>query len=116
MNFEAEMKHVDKVRAIFYRALQCCPWAKVLYMDCVRLVPGMLQEVADLMTEKELRLRTPLEELDLLLVASQPPPPLPPSPPPGKIDEADHGAASVDRDNGGAVSDSGPSPSALSVV
>jgi len=36
-------------------------------VDCARLVPEMLQEVVDLMTEKELRLRTPLEELDLLL-------------------------------------------------
>lgn len=42
-------------------------------MDCVRLVPEMLQEVVDLMTEKELRLRTPLEELDLLLAGSKPP-------------------------------------------
>jgi len=30
-------------------------------------VPEMLQEIVDLMTEKELRIRTPLEELDLLL-------------------------------------------------
>ena len=32
----------------------------------------MLQEVVDLITEKELRLRTPLEELDLLLIGSKP--------------------------------------------
>lgn len=32
----------------------------------------MLQEVTDLMTEKEIRLRVPLEELDLLLSASKP--------------------------------------------
>lgn len=37
-------------------------------MDCVRYVPEMLQEVNDLMTEKELRVRTPLEELSLLLL------------------------------------------------
>lgn len=41
-------------------------------MDCARLVPEMLQEVIDLITEKELRLRTPLEELDLLLTGSGP--------------------------------------------
>jgi len=41
-------------------------------VDCARLVPEMLQEVVDLMTEKELRLRAPLEELDLLLTASRP--------------------------------------------
>jgi len=32
----------------------------------------MLQEVVDLITEKELRLRTPLEELDLLIAGSKP--------------------------------------------
>lgn len=41
-------------------------------MDCARLVPEMLQEVIDLITEKELRLRTPLEELDLLIAGSEP--------------------------------------------
>ena len=41
-------------------------------MDCARLVPEMLQDVVDLITEKELRLRTPLEELDLLLAGSRP--------------------------------------------
>jgi len=41
-------------------------------VDCARLVPEMLQEVVDLITEKELRLRTPLEELDLLIAGSKP--------------------------------------------
>jgi len=41
-------------------------------VDCARLVPEMLQEVVDLITEKELRLRTPVEELDLLLTGSGP--------------------------------------------
>ena len=35
-------------------------------------MPEMLQEIVDLITEKELRLRTPLEELDLLLTGSKP--------------------------------------------
>lgn len=38
-----------------------------LYMDAVQLFPEHLQEYVDLMTEKELRLRLPLEELDILL-------------------------------------------------
>uniref|UniRef100_A0A8C9YGE3 NRDE-2, necessary for RNA interference, domain containing n=1 Tax=Sander lucioperca TaxID=283035 RepID=A0A8C9YGE3_SANLU len=38
-----------------------------LYMDAVQLFPEHLQEFVDLMTEKELRLRLPLEELDILL-------------------------------------------------
>ena len=36
-------------------------------MDGVQLFPEHLQEFVDLMTEKELRLRLPLEELDILL-------------------------------------------------
>lgn len=38
-----------------------------LYMDAVQLFPEHLQQFVDLMTEKDLRLRLPLEELDILL-------------------------------------------------
>uniref|UniRef100_A0A3Q0S8C7 NRDE-2, necessary for RNA interference, domain containing n=1 Tax=Amphilophus citrinellus TaxID=61819 RepID=A0A3Q0S8C7_AMPCI len=58
---------VDKAKGIFYKALQNIPWAKGLYMDAVQLFPDHLQEFVDLMTEKELRVRLPLEELDILL-------------------------------------------------
>ncbi|XP_063765463.1 nuclear exosome regulator NRDE2 isoform X2 [Eleginops maclovinus] len=58
---------VDKATGIFYKALQNIPWAKGLYMDAVQLFPEHLQEFVDLMTEKELRVRLPLEELDILL-------------------------------------------------
>lgn len=40
---------------------------QVLYMDAVEYFPDDLQETLDLMTEKELRVRLPMEELDLLL-------------------------------------------------
>lgn len=36
-------------------------------MDVVEYVPAILKEVAGLLAEKELRLRFPLEELDVLL-------------------------------------------------
>lgn len=36
-------------------------------MDAVEYFPDDMQEVLDLMTEKELRLRLPAEELELLL-------------------------------------------------
>ncbi len=36
-------------------------------MDAVEYFPEQLQETLDLMTEKELRVRVPIEELDLLL-------------------------------------------------
>lgn len=36
-------------------------------MDAVRLFPEHMQEYLDLLTEKELRLRLPMEEMDILL-------------------------------------------------
>ena len=36
-------------------------------MDIIKYVPGTLKEVVSLLQEKELRLRFPLEELDVLL-------------------------------------------------
>ncbi|XP_063146288.1 nuclear exosome regulator NRDE2 isoform X2 [Candoia aspera] len=56
-----------KSKGVFYRALQNCPWAKVLYMDAIEYFPDELQEILDLMAEKELRVRVPIEELELLL-------------------------------------------------
>ena len=41
--------------------------AQALYLDAVQYFPDEVQEVVDLMTEKELRVRLPLEELELLL-------------------------------------------------
>lgn len=38
-----------------------------VYMDGMQLFPERMQEFVDLMTEKELRLRLPVEELDILL-------------------------------------------------
>ena len=40
-----------------------------LHMDLIRHIPRELQKTADLMVEKEVRLRTPLEELTLLMGA-----------------------------------------------
>ncbi|KAM8916495.1 nuclear exosome regulator NRDE2 [Spinachia spinachia] len=67
MYFLVSEGKVDKATGIFYKALQNIPWAKGLYMDAVKLFPEHLQEFVDLMTEKELRLRLPLEELDILM-------------------------------------------------
>ncbi|XP_009073864.1 PREDICTED: protein NRDE2 homolog, partial [Acanthisitta chloris] len=67
LNFMASLGKKEKSKGLFYKALQNCPWAKMLYMDAVEYFPDDLQETLDLMTEKELRVRVPLEELDLLL-------------------------------------------------
>ncbi|GAB0190866.1 nuclear exosome regulator NRDE2 [Grus japonensis] len=67
LNFLASLGKKEKSKGLFYKALQNCPWAKVLYMDAIEYFPDHLQETLDLMTEKELRVRVPMEELELLL-------------------------------------------------
>lgn len=42
-------------------------FSQVLYIDAVEYLSDQLQEMLDLMTEKELRVRVPIEELELLL-------------------------------------------------
>lgn len=36
-------------------------------MDAVQLLPDDLQDIVDLMVEKEIRVRAPLEEIELLM-------------------------------------------------
>ncbi|XP_004584621.2 nuclear exosome regulator NRDE2 isoform X1 [Ochotona princeps] len=67
LSFLVSLGNKDRSKGVFYKALQKCPWAKALYLDAVEYFPDALQEVLDLMTEKELRVRLPLEELELLL-------------------------------------------------
>ncbi|XP_032964018.1 nuclear exosome regulator NRDE2 [Rhinolophus ferrumequinum] len=67
LNFLVSLGNKERSKGVFYKALQNCPWAKVLYMDAVDYFPDEMQVVLDLMTEKELRVRLPLEELELLL-------------------------------------------------
>lgn len=40
---------------------------KVLYLDAAQNLPEDVQDIVDLMTEKQIRLRAPLEEIELLL-------------------------------------------------
>lgn len=67
LNFLVSLGNKERSKGVFYKALQNCPWAKVLYMDAVEYFPDEMQEILDLMTEKELRVRLPVEELELLL-------------------------------------------------
>ncbi|KAM9645428.1 nuclear exosome regulator NRDE2 isoform 1-T1 [Trichechus inunguis] len=67
LNFLVSLGNKERSKGVFYKALQNCPWAKVLYMDAVEYFPDEMQEFLDLMTEKELRVRLPVEELELLL-------------------------------------------------
>lgn len=67
LKFEAMQFNPKNAKAVFYRALQQCPWAKVLYLDAVQHFPEDIQEINDIVTEKEIRVRTPLEEVELLM-------------------------------------------------
>ncbi|XP_054987614.1 nuclear exosome regulator NRDE2 isoform X1 [Sorex araneus] len=67
LRFLVSLGNKERSKGVFYRALQNCPWAKVLYLDAVEYFPDEMQETLDLMTEKELRVRLPPEELELLL-------------------------------------------------
>lgn len=99
---------MNRAKSVFYRALQRCPWSKVisiflefsfisfyflslftrkhqnLYLDAINTfsaaqstqsnddltpekVPGQLEELVSLMQEKEIRVRTLLEELQMLI-------------------------------------------------
>ncbi|XP_077999752.1 nuclear exosome regulator NRDE2-like [Glandiceps talaboti] len=73
MYIQFEVLHGSKERgkSIFYRSLQHCPWAKVIYMDAVQYFPSDLLQILDLMMEKEIRVRAPLEEIELLMKAKQ---------------------------------------------
>ncbi|XP_045026385.1 nuclear exosome regulator NRDE2 [Daphnia magna] len=57
----------QRCKELFYRAIRDCPTSKDICMDIIQYEPSSLKEVTNLMTEKDLRLRFPLEELELLL-------------------------------------------------
>ncbi|XP_074649475.1 nuclear exosome regulator NRDE2-like isoform X2 [Tubulanus polymorphus] len=66
MAFQVKHGQNNEAKGVFYKALQNCPWAKVLYLDAVSYFPDDLQDVVDLIVEKELRLRALPEELEIL--------------------------------------------------
>jgi hypothetical protein len=51
----------------FYESLRFCPWAKQLYLDKIKHDSKQWEHVLDMMTEKEIRVRFPIEELKILL-------------------------------------------------
>lgn len=54
------------IKNIFYKAVNECPYAKSLYLDAVQFIPEEFPEIQDLLIEKELRLHTSPEELQIL--------------------------------------------------
>lgn len=64
-------KNSGAARAIIYRALQHCPNAKSLYLDAINFFPELYQEMVDIMTDKQLRVRTTVEEIDMFVEAKR---------------------------------------------
>lgn len=79
---------VNRLDGVFYRAINACPYVKVLYTYYLQVknfsylqlstINPLLQHastqpgiVVDLLSEKQLRLRLPLEELQLLMDEAQ---------------------------------------------
>ena len=65
--FECERGGLQRARAVFYRAVRACPWAKELYLLAFeRLGKEMsireLKGVFEMVVEKELRVFVGLEE------------------------------------------------------
>eukprot|EP00048_Salpingoeca_helianthica_P004045 m.73175 g.73175 ORF g.73175 m.73175 type:complete len:1053 (+) comp13027_c0_seq1:17-3175(+) len=63
LNFEVACCDPGRIGGVLNRALEAFPSAKILYIDAARSQPAELQKMVDLIQEKELHLRTPLEEL-----------------------------------------------------
>lgn len=57
---------MEAAKNVFYRGIQNCPASKVLYLDGTSRVPTVLREVLDIIQEKELHLRAPIEELEMM--------------------------------------------------
>ncbi|XP_033115800.1 nuclear exosome regulator NRDE2-like [Anneissia japonica] len=67
IQFEVSYGDMKRAKSIFYRALQYCPWAKVLYLDAVRFFPDELETILDILMEKDLHIRVPIEEVEILM-------------------------------------------------
>lgn len=63
---EAEI-NPQNAYGIYTRAVNVCSWSRDIHIDMLLLQPDLLEEVIENMNKKGLRLRTPLEEVKLLM-------------------------------------------------
>ncbi|XP_029633006.1 nuclear exosome regulator NRDE2-like isoform X1 [Octopus sinensis] len=64
---EHKYGEAERATGLYYRALQHCPWAKALYKDAIAMLgDSKLQDIVDLMLEKEMRIQIPIEEIAIL--------------------------------------------------
>lgn len=57
----------SKIEGLYTRALDSCSWSRDLHIDILTYDPDKLTEVVANMSRKNLRLRTPVEEVQLLM-------------------------------------------------
>ncbi|CAO3697494.1 unnamed protein product [Rhizopus microsporus] len=68
IKFELLQRNIERAKGLFYRSLRECPWSKELYIIGIEQFEKImddkeLNELASLMLEKEIRLRTPITDL-----------------------------------------------------
>ncbi|CAG8548926.1 4305_t:CDS:10 [Ambispora gerdemannii] len=67
IDFEIKHNQQDRAKALYFRAIRECPWSKDIYLLAFRRLRSHfsteeLEEVMNLMLEKEIRLRIPFEK------------------------------------------------------
>jgi hypothetical protein len=67
IRFEISISHFESAKKLFYRAIDKCPQSKVLWLDVIKLFKDYftmedLKELIDLMNEKEILMRSNIEE------------------------------------------------------
>ncbi|CAB0003765.1 unnamed protein product, partial [Nesidiocoris tenuis] len=80
----------------YHKAVEKCPWVKILYYEAANQVPKLMAEIQDLLTEKELRIHVTPEELEILRESAPPEDSVAKTSPKREID-----AETIDRDVGG---------------
>lgn len=63
---EIRCKNMDRAKSLYYRAIRACPWSKELYLLGIRVLSRQLSEkelheMVSLMMEKEIRMRSPID-------------------------------------------------------
>ncbi|KAG8194466.1 hypothetical protein JTE90_013224 [Oedothorax gibbosus] len=67
LKFEVMHNEEDRAKSVFHRAMQNCGWSKELLMEGIEYFTDDLRQIIDFMTEKHIRIHTPLEEINLLM-------------------------------------------------
>lgn len=65
--FEIMLGEYSRAKKIFHQSLQNCAWAKVLLMDAIEYFPDDFMSILNVISEKQLRIHTPVEEVTLLM-------------------------------------------------